>query len=55
MNDCINYVNDKSGFTKLSLELSTSVYDYLIEKGFDKSKGARQLVRVFNSEINATF
>jgi len=39
----------------MNLQLSKSVYDYIVKKGFDKSKGARQLVRVFANDVTAVF
>lgn len=53
MNYIMKSAAELDELTILELELTHPVYNYLISKGFDTSKGARSLIRVFNSEINA--
>ncbi|MGE4444035.1 MAG: AAA family ATPase [Candidatus Altimarinota bacterium] len=35
----------------IQFELSPSVYEYVLKKGFSKEKGARELVRTFNTSV----
>lgn len=31
------------------------MYEFIVKNGFNRAKGARELVRIFNREINAKF
>lgn len=53
LNDALDFRYEKDIITKINLQMEESVYDWIIERGYDKAKGARQLVRVFNQNINS--
>jgi len=53
INDVLFHRSNKFETTQIQLELEESVYDFIISKGYSNAKWARQLVREFNSAINA--
>ena len=55
LNAVLAEMSKKDDVTKMKLALTPEVYSYLISKGFSKSTGARDLIRVFDPEINSAF